>query len=152
VPVAASDGRRQLLDGIALATDQLAVALSALTEAYEHLDEASAEKMEAGLFRPVQAAYGRARRTHATFAASHALRSRDFSLPPPGAPIRGARGLIEDAVAAIESADGTLISLQDSLAPVEFGDRELRDGLAEVRISLERARGAARDLLRTFGR
>jgi hypothetical protein len=152
VPVAASETRQQLLDAIAVAADQLALALSALTEAYEHLDEASADRMEEALFRPVQAAYGRARRTHAGFAQRYGLPAREFSMPSAGAPVRGVKGLIERAVEAIESADSTLISLQDSLVPVEFGDRELRDGLAEVRTLLASSRGQARELLRTFGR
>jgi hypothetical protein len=152
VPVAASEGRQQLLDAVAAAADQLALALSALTEAYEHLDEASAERMEEGLFRPIQAAYGRARRTYGAFAERHGLPAREFSMPAAGPPSLGAKGLIERAIEEVESADTTLISLQDSLAPVEFGDRDLREGLAEVRTMLESSRGQARELLRTFGR
>jgi hypothetical protein len=152
VPVAAQEGREQLLAAVAAAADQIAIALSSLTEAYEHLDEASAERMEERLFRPVQAAYGRARRTHTAFAERYGLPTREFSMPAAGAPVRGVKGLIERAVEAVESADATLVSLQDSLAPVEFGDRDLREGLAQVRTLLESSRGQARELLRTFGR
>jgi hypothetical protein len=152
VPVAATDARRRLLTAVGAATDQLALALAALTEAYEQLDEAGGEKLERQLFRPVQSAYGRARRTHAEFARRAGLPGRAFATPAAAAPGAGVRGLIERAMEAVESADATLVELQDSLAPVEYGDRELRDGLSEVRQLLDTSRQHARELLRTFGR
>ena len=73
MPYNTEDARRQLLDDIASATDELGVALAALTEAYDHLDDRMADRMEEELFRPVQVAYGRARRTHTSFAGRHGL-------------------------------------------------------------------------------
>ena len=63
-----AEARQDLLDIVAEAIDELAVALAALGEAYEQLDEQHADELEEQLFRPVQVAYGRAKRTHAAFA------------------------------------------------------------------------------------
>ena len=83
-----AEARQELLDTIADAIDELGVALAALGEAYEQLDERTADTLEEQLFRPVQTAYGRAQRTHSGFAqrfgltcahvrARHARRSLD---------------------------------------------------------------------------
>jgi hypothetical protein len=58
----AGEARVQLLDDVADATDQLALALASLGEAYEELDEQTADVLEEQLFRPTQSAYGRLRR------------------------------------------------------------------------------------------
>ena len=147
-----ADARSQLLAELAIAADQLGVALAALTEAYEQLDDSTADRLEEDLFRPVQSAYGRAKRTHAEFAERHGLPSRAFAPSLPGAPSRGVKGFLEQAVAAVESADGTLATLQDSMLPVEVGDPQLRAGLEEVRALLDHTRSRARELLRTLGR
>ncbi|HEY4427384.1 MAG TPA: hypothetical protein VGN08_04200 [Solirubrobacteraceae bacterium] len=152
MPYTTADARQQLLDSLAEATDQLASAVAALSEAYEALDEASAERLEQELFRPVQAAYGRARRTHSEFAKRHALPERTFSPAVPGAPSRGVRGFIDDAVRAADSADATLGTLQDSMLPIEVGDPELRAGLEDVRSRLSGIGENARQLTRTLGR
>jgi hypothetical protein len=52
-----NEARQDLLDGIADAIDEIGAALGA---AYEQLDEHTADRLEAELFRPVQVAYGRA--------------------------------------------------------------------------------------------
>src|ERR1700741_2718847 len=75
----AAEARRQLLDDVAEAADQLALSVAALTEAYEELDEQTADRLEAELFRPGQAAYGRLQRTHAEFAERHGLPPRAFA-------------------------------------------------------------------------
>ena len=59
----------------------LGVALASLTEAYEMLDESTGDRVEQELFRPVQMAYGRAKRTHAEFAERHQLVGREFEAP-----------------------------------------------------------------------
>src|SRR4051812_49857682 len=74
-----ADARQGLLDDVAQAIEELGVALAALGAAYEVLDEASGDRLEEGLFRPVQAAYGRAQRTHAAFAARYGLPGRSFA-------------------------------------------------------------------------
>jgi hypothetical protein len=145
-------GRTQLLDVVAEAADRLAVALGLLSGAYELLDERSAERLEEQIFRPVQLAYGRLRRTHSEFAARYELPGRDFSPAPEGAPARGLKGLLEDALAAVTAADSELATLQDSMLPVEVGDPQVRAGIQEVRAGLGSVSGAARGFLRTFGR
>jgi hypothetical protein len=42
--------------------------------------------------------------------------------------------------------------MQDSLLPVEVGDRELRDGLSETRELIASVPAHGRQLLRTIGR
>jgi hypothetical protein len=147
-----ADGRTQLLAVVGEAADRLAVALGLLSGAYELLDERSAERLEEEIFRPVQLAYGRLRRTHDEFAARYELPGRDFALAPEGAPARGLKGLLEDALAAVTAADGELATLQDSMLPVEVGDPQVRAGVQEVRAGLGSVSGAARGFLRTFGR
>ena len=148
----AAEARRQLLDDVAEATDQLALAVAALTEAYEELDEQTADRLEEELFRPVQAAYGRVRRTHAEFAERHALPTRAFAPSSGGAHSGDPRVYVERAVEAIERADQGLADLQDSMMPVEVGDRELREGLSEVRETIADLPARARRLMRAQGR
>lgn len=147
----AADGRRQLLDELAAGADELAIAIAALGEAYEQLDEHTADRMEESLFRPIQSAYGRAKRTHAEFSARHSVAPRTFAvavLPAPADP----RDEIARAVDAVHRADETLATLQDSLLPVEVGDPELRAGISEVRALIGPLPVRARELLRTVGR
>ena len=146
------EARQQLLDTIAEATDELGVALAALGAAYEQLDEHSGDRLEERLFRPVQVAYGRARRTHAAFAARHGLPGRTFEPATAGAPSHGVRGFLDIALEAVEAADQTLAELQDSMRPVEVGDAELRAGLAEVRELIAVLPDRARELVRRLGR
>lgn len=147
-----AQGRQQLLDTAAQAIEDLGLALAALGEAYEQLDEQSAETLERDLFRPVQIAYGRAQRTYTEFAARHDLPGRTFAPASPGHPSQGVKGFLESAVDAVGRADGELATLQDSMLPIEVGDPELRAGLEEVRTLLGDVRGRARELMRRFGR
>ncbi|ADB50891.1 hypothetical protein [Conexibacter woesei] len=128
-----AEGQQQLLDTIAEAIDALGEALTRFGVAYEELDESRGDELEARLFRPTQAAYGRARRVHSDFAERSGLPSRTFAQPAAPAAWHGARNLVEDAVGAIEDADDILSELQDSLLPVEVGDTELRAGMSAVR-------------------
>jgi hypothetical protein len=152
VTYTAAEGRQQILDALGAAADEVAVALALLGEAYEHLDEHTAERLEQTLFQPIRAAYGRAKRVHAGFAERHALASRQFSTPAQVAPASGAKGLIDAAVDAAAKADGMLAELQDSMLPVEVGDPELRAGLSEVRELVGGLGARARELTRTLGR
>jgi hypothetical protein len=152
VPYTNAQARSQLLDVLAGAIDQLGISLAQLEGAYELLDESSADGLESQLFRPVQLAYGRAKRTYAGFAARYELDSRDFESAPTGAPARGAKGLIDGAVSAAAQAERELAELQDSMLPVEVGDPELRAGLEQVRELLGGMPRRARELLRTLGR
>jgi hypothetical protein len=147
-----AEARQEILDAIAGATDEIGTALALLSEAYERLDEQSADRLEQDLFQPVQTAYGRARRTHSEFAARSGLPSRVFepaSTPPPS---QSVRDLLTGTVEAAAKADTTLATLQDSMAPVEFGDPELRAGLSEVRRLLGDVQARAHELMRTVGR
>jgi hypothetical protein len=147
-----AEARQELLDVVAEAIDVLGVALAALGEAYEQLDEHHGDELEAQLFRPVQVAYGRAKRTYSAFAKRHALRERTFAAAAPGAPSTGAKGFVGDAVEAVGSADTILSTLQDSMLPVEVGDPELRGGLSEVRELVGDLPARAREVVRTLGR
>jgi hypothetical protein len=147
-----AEARQQLLDDVAQATDEISVALTALGEAYEHLDDFNADRLEEELFRPVQAAYGRAKRTHAEFAQRHGLPVRTFQPASPTLPSAGVKGFVGAAVDAVREADTTLATLQDSMRPVEVGDAELRAGLSEVRRTIGDVPGRATQFVRVLGR
>jgi hypothetical protein len=146
------EAREELLGIIAEATDEIGVALAALGAAYEQLDERAGDRLEEQLFRPVQVAYGRAKRTHTSFAERHGLATRTFEPATAGVPSQGVAGFLERAVDAVATADEMLIELQDSMRPVEVGDAELRAGLAEVRALIEQLPDRARLFMRSFGR
>jgi hypothetical protein len=152
VTYVSADARQELLDTIADAIDELGVALAALGEAYEQLDERTADTLEEQLFRPVQTAYGRAKRTYSGFAERFDLQTRDFEAAIRGVPSTGVKGFLQDAVDAVAQADSELAELQDSMRPVEVGDAELRAGLADVRDLLGHLRSRTTELVRTFGR
>lgn len=140
------EARQQLLESIAEATDEIGLALASLGAAYEQLDETNADSLEEELFRPVQAAYGRAKRLHTEFA------SQAFASQSAGRPSLRARGFIDSAVDSAREADRALAAVQDSPLPVEVGDVELRAALAEVRELLGDIHQRARELVRTLGR
>ncbi len=97
-------GRSCSID-VAEATDQLALALASLGEAYEELDEQTADALEEQLFRPTQSAYGRLRRTHAEFAGRHGLPGREFEASSGGLHSADPRVYVDRAIEAIERAD-----------------------------------------------
>jgi hypothetical protein len=147
-----SEARQELLDVIAEAANELGFASSCLSAAYEQLDEQSGDRLEESCFRPVQRAYGRAKRTHAEFAARHGLPGAEFGEQAAGLPSQGAAGFVARAVEAVGAADAALAGLQDSMLPVEAGDAELRAGIESVREPLEGVPGNAREFLRGLGR
>jgi hypothetical protein len=147
-----AEARQELLDTVARAANELGFASSSLAEAYEQLDEHSADRLEEELFRPVQTAYGRAQRTHTEFASRHGLQAAAFEQQPTGLPSQGAAVFISRAVEAAAAADRDLAGLQDSMLPVEAGDAELRAGLKAVREPLDGLPAKARELLRVLGR
>src|SRR5689334_2415796 len=148
----AQEARQELLDDIAEAIERLAAALAELGVAYEQLDEHSGDRLEAALFRPVQTAYGRARRTHAGFAERFGLPGREFAPAAVPTLAHSTRELVETAVEAVVEADTIRADLQDSMRPVEVGDAELRAGLADVRERLGPLPERAREFTRTLGR
>jgi hypothetical protein len=147
-----SEARQELLDTVAQAANELGFASAALAEAYEQLDEHSGDRLEEELFRPVQIAYGRAKRTHTEFAGRHGLQPATFEQQPAGLPSQGAAVFTQRAVEAVGEADRLLAGLQDSMLPVEAGDEELRAGLKAVREPLGAVPSRAREFLRVLGR
>jgi hypothetical protein len=152
VSYTAAEGKERVLDDLADAADQLALAVARLGEAYEQLDERHADELEQVLFRPVQLAYGRAQRTHAEFARRSGLPGRLFEPQSPGLQSQSARELIEGGADAAAAADQLIGALQDSMLPVEVGDPELRAGLAEVRRLVAGIPARALEVIRTVGR
>ena len=144
--------RRELLDEVASAADDLGVALAALGAAFEVLDDYNADRLEDELFRPIQSAYGRAQRTHNEFAERQGLPRRKFDAASAGLPSQGVKGFLDAAVNATVRADRTLAQLQDSMRPVDVGDAELRAGLSEVRRLVAPVPHAANELVRGLGR
>jgi hypothetical protein len=152
VTYSAGEARQEMLETLGEAIDEIAAALAALGDAYEQLGTIPADRLEEELFRPVQAAYGRAKRTHSGFAQRQGLPSRTFVPATPGLPSTGIRGFLDSAVVSVAEADAVLAELQDSMMPVEVGDPELRAGLAEVRELLGDVPARAREFVRTLGR
>jgi hypothetical protein len=147
-----AEGRLRLLEDLAQAIGQLSVAVASLGEAYELLDERLADDLEATLFRPAQLAYGRATRTFNEFALRHHVPAPELVPGSSGVHDADPRTYVQRASDAAEQADLILSELQDSMLPVEVGDRELRESLAGVRELVADLPARARELLRTVGR
>src|ERR1700722_12904065 len=105
MPYTADEARQQMLDELAEGPDQLSIALACVAEAYEELDDTTADALEEQIFRPLQAAYGRARRTHADFAERRGLPGRKFEPRSPGTHTGDPRVYIERAIEASQHAD-----------------------------------------------
>ncbi len=146
------EARGDLLARLADAADELGLALACLTEAYEQLDVMTQDRLEDELFRPVQRAYGKAKRTHSEFASRTGLARRAFDEQSAGLASQGAKRLIENGLEAASQADHTVASLQDSMLPTEYGDAELRAGLANVRDLIAELPLNGRKLLSNLGR
>src|SRR2546423_15155451 len=82
--ITTAEARRQILDDLAAALDQLGLAVACLSEAFEQLAVDAADKLEADLYRPVQRASGRGKRTHAQFAQRVGLPGDNFKPPAAG--------------------------------------------------------------------
>jgi len=147
-----AEARASLLEEIGQAADHLSLALACLDQAYELLDESSADRLEADLFRPVALAYGRLQRTHKDFAGRTDGPSRTFETQSAGAPSQGAKAFIERAVTCTAHAGQLIAALQDSMLPIEVGDPALRAELSDVRSRLDVLPSRAREILRTLGR
>jgi hypothetical protein len=148
----ADEARGQLLDDFAVAIDQLAFALAAVGEAYDELDERAADVLEDEIFKPLQSAYGRAKRTHSEFAKRYRQPERSFEDRSAGTHSGDPRVYLERAVEAMEQADHAISELQDSMMPVEVGDTELRAGLSETRSLIAELPARGRRLVRARGR
>jgi len=146
------DARRQLLEDLGEAADQLGLALALLGEAYQEVDEATGETLEEQLFRPVRSAYATARRTSTGFAERHGLSSPAVEAASAPAYSGDPRVHLQRALEATERADQMIAEMQDSMLPVEVGDRELRDGLTMTRELISAVPSQGRQLLRMIGR
>jgi hypothetical protein len=144
-----ADARERILRELAMAADQIALALDYLSEAYEQADVNLADRLEEQLFAPVQAGYARARRTGSEFVARHSLPAPDGHPTASGSRPHGTRALIEASADALGQADQWIAELQDSMLPVEVGDPELRAGLSQVRETISSVPVRARTLVRT---
>jgi hypothetical protein len=144
-------GRRQILDDAVVGANYLGDALAALGEAYELLDDHMADRMEASVFKPTQAAYGLLKRTLTEFAGRYGLPAPVFPpsiIPAPTDP----HSTLERVADDVQNADDALSELQDTLLPVEVGDGELRAGLSQTRVTITRVPAAAEELIHTLGR
>ena len=150
--VSTAEARGRILADLAAAIAQLGFGTACLGEAYEQLDETTADRLEEELFRPVQRALGRAKRTQSGFARRFGLDAPALASASPGVASQGVKTFITRAVTAAGEADRRIAELQDSMLPIEAGDPELRAGLAEIREQLARVPGASESFLRTFGR
>ena len=144
--------RQGVLDTIGESIDQLGAALSALGVAYELLDERSQDRLEDELFGPVQKGYGRAKKTYTDFAARYGLPAATFAQPSSTSGSRDVRRFLDAAIEAADEAEEVLIHLQDSGQTVDYGDAELRAGLAGVREIIGGVREGGRSFMRTLGR
>jgi hypothetical protein len=152
VAYTSDSARRQLLEELGQAVELLSLAVDALGDAYEAADEHTASVLEERLFRPVQRAYGRLRQTRSRFAERHHIETEPVTETATGAPSADPRVHLERAIDAIARADEVIAEMQDSMLPVEVGDRELRDDLTEVRELLGGLPREGRQLLRLVGR
>ena len=146
------EARQQIIGALAVAIDQVALAVACLSQAFEQLSDDKADQLEGELFRPVQKAYGLARRTKEGFGRRYELTGPEPKVLSPGLASQGVKAFVDQAVKAAGTADMTIAELQNSMLPIESGDPELRQGLAEVRELLAGLPAGARDFLRTLGR
>jgi len=152
VAITRQEAVERILTDLGTAIERSGLALACLGAAFETLTTAPAERLEDELYRPVQRAYGRGKRAHARFAERTGSPAASFEPPDPGVASQGARSFVERAVVAAANADRALSELQDTMLPIEFGDAELRAGLAEMRELLTPLPVSARGFLRTLGR
>jgi len=146
------EARDRIIGDLEAAEEELGLAVACLGEAFELLATGSADRLEDDLFRPVQKAYARTKRTRLAFAGRVNQQTDEPAAKPPGPPSQGAKGFVEQANAAASQADLILSELQDSMMPVEGGDAELRASLSEVRELIGPVHTSSRQFLGTLGR
>jgi hypothetical protein len=147
-----AEARQQILDDLGAAESRIGHALAVIGLAYEELTTAPADRLEGMLYRPVQKAYGRCKRTRSQFANRVGMAATSIDPASPGLRSQGVRTLVELGVADAGEGDRLIAELQDTMLPVESGDPELRAGLAETRSHLAGLPAVSREFLRTLGR
>lgn len=150
--VTTAESRARIAEDLATAAERLAVAAANLGDAYERLDQATADRLEEQLYAPVQRASGRARRAHAEFCRRFGLEPRGIAPAPAAAGGHTPKALIDSAMGAVGDTGHLLASLQDSGHPIEAGDAELRGAIAEIRELVEGVPARAREFERSLGR
>lgn len=147
-----TEARDRIIGDLEAAEEELGLAVACLGEAFELLATGSADRLEDELFRPIQKSYVRTKRTRTGFAQRVAQDTDEPAQKQPGPASQGAKGFVQQAIAATTQADLILSELQDSMMPVEGGDAELRASLSEIREMLSPMRVSAGAFLRTLGR
>ena len=126
--------------------------MTSLGDAYEWLDEQTADRMEDEIFRPAQAAYGRAQRTHAAFSERHELTRSHFDEAGHTGHPGDARGAIERAAASLTEADAILATFRIRCCRSTSAIRSCAPGSRAVRELIAPLPHQARQLLRMLGR
>ena len=126
------------------AVEYLGEGIGSLGEAYEVLDDQTADTLEEKLFGPMQRGYGRAKKAYADFAGRHGLEGRTFDAPASPLMSGKAADLIASAGGSAEAADFTLAELQDDRAFLAVGDQELRTDVVSAREAIADVPRAAR--------
>ena len=150
--VTTREAREQTLTELAAAVERIALASACVGEAYEQLSVMAADRLESELYRPIQRALGRGKRTLAGFAERSGLEAPPVEPGSAGPASQGVKAFVEGAVNAAAEADRLIAEIQDDAIALESGDAELRLGLSETREHLTPVPGAARQFLRTLGR
>jgi hypothetical protein len=146
------EAREQILDDLGYAIEEITLASDCLGLAYELVHGGSADRLEEDLFRPVQSALGKAKRTQSGFATRVGMAVPALEAVEAGVSSQGARALVDRAGAASAEASRAIAELQDSMLPIEAGDAELRAGLAEVRDLVDGMSARTREFVRVLGR
>lgn len=148
-----AEARRELIEDLLGAGDEIGAAIASTSTAYDLLDETTGDRLEEQVFAPLQKALGALRRTVDEFAARHDLAATAGAAPPPEPhPSQGVAALLDGCAAAARRADDRLGALQDSMLLIDLGDAELRAGVSEVRRLLGGVPAALRGFTRTLGR
>ncbi len=134
------------------AVEYLGEGIGSLGDAYEALDDQTADTLEEKLFGPMQRGYGRAKKAYTDFSGRHGLEGRTFDAPASPVISGKAADLIAAIAGSAEAADYALTELQDDRAFLAVGDQELRAGVVSVREAIASVPREARQMLRTLGR
>lgn len=146
------EGRTQILADLGTAIEKIGISVACLGEAYEQLDVTTADRLEDELFRPVQKALGKAKRTQSQFAERVGLPPPPAEAAAPGAGRLSVKELIDRSVSAASIGAQQIAELQDTMLPIEVGDAALRSDLAEIRDLLAVLGERSPQFLRTLGR
>jgi hypothetical protein len=150
--VSTIEARTRIIEELGVATTQIGLSMAALAAAHELLDDASADRLDGELFRPLRRAYAQAKRARSGFGERHGLAAPEPEVESPGLPSQGVKSLVERAAVAAGEGSRLIAELQDSMLPIEAGDPELRAALAETRELVDGLALPAQSFLRTLGR